>query len=283
MIWAGGTANEGRSVGYIKAILLAIVEGATEFIPVSSTGHLIIVDDYIKLSTDPAFSNAFMVIIQLPAVLAVVAYFWTEIWPFQRDSHERNARLMLWARVVVAFLPAAVLGALFDDTIEAYLFNSITVAAALVVGGLLLLIIERNRPATRLLTVFEIGFATAFFIGLFQCVAMIPGTSRSAATIIGAMLLGATRPAAAEFSFILAIPTMVGATAYKLLKNGFDFSAYEWSILVVGCATSFLVAYSVVAMFMNYIQRRDFKPFGYYRIVLGIVVLLQFFASSGKQ
>lgn len=267
-------------MGYLKAIFLAIVEGATEFIPVSSTGHLIIVDDFIRLSEDAAFSNAFMVIIQLPAVLAVVAYFWDEVWPFRRDPEQRRQRFTLWGRVVVAFLPAAILGALFDDIIEAYLFNSITVSAALIVGGILLLVLERHRPPTRLLTVHDIGVKAALAIGCIQCFAMIPGTSRSAATIIGAMLLGATRPAAAEFSFILAIPTMMGATTYKLVKQGFAFTSYEWSLLIVGCATSFLVAYSVVAVFMNYIQRRDFKPFGYYRIVLGLVVLLQYVLTS---
>lgn len=266
---------------YLKAILLAIVEGATEFIPVSSTGHLIIVDDHIRLSDNDHFTNAFMVAIQLPAILSVVVYFWREIWPFQDGPEVRNSKFRLWGRILLAFLPAAVLGAFLDDIIDYYLFNSVVVAVALVVGGVILIALERRRPATTVLTVHDISLRAAFSIGLFQCLAMIPGTSRSAATIIGAMLLGASRPAAAEFSFLLAIPTMVGATVYKLGKVGANFSTDEWTLLAVGSLTSFLVAYSVVAGFMNYIQRRDFQPFGYYRIALGFIVLVHYWLTHG--
>ena len=170
----------------------------------------------------------------------------------------------------MAFLPAAVLGVLLDDWMEAKLFNSTVVAVALIVGGVVLIALERRHPSTTILTVYDLGFATAFFIGLFQCLAMVPGTSRSAATIIGAVLLGASRPAAAEFSFFLAIPTMLGATVFKLTKVGAHFTGYEWGLLAIGSLTAFLVAFSVVHMFMNYIQRRDFRPFGYYRIALGL-------------
>lgn len=267
-------------LAYLKAIVLAVIEGATEFIPVSSTGHLIIVDEYIKLSANEAFANAFKVIIQLPAILAVVVYFWSELWPFAKDSGERHMKFRLWTRIVAAFLPAAFFGFLLDDFIEERLFNSVVVATALIVGGIVLIVLERRRPSTTILTVYDIGFRTALYIGLFQCLAMLPGTSRSAATIIGAMLLGATRPAAAEFSFFLAIPTMLGATVFKLGQLGAGFTVDEWSIIAVASVTSFVVAYSVVAVFMNYIQRRDFRPFGYYRIVLGIVVLIHYYWTS---
>lgn len=260
-------------MGYLKAFFLAVVEGATEFIPVSSTGHMILVDEYMRLSEDQAFSNTFIIAIQLPAILAVVAYFWRELWPFRRDPEERRAKFGLWSRILVAFLPAALLGVLVDGIIEAHLFNGIVVAAALVIGGVILVALERQHPPTTLLTVYDIGYRTALLVGLFQCLAMVPGTSRSAATIIGALLLGASRPAAAEFSFFLAIPTMLGATTYKMTKLGSSFTAEQWTMLAIGSVTAFLVAYSVVAVFMNYIQRRDFRPFGYYRIALGAVVL----------
>jgi undecaprenyl-diphosphatase len=265
---------------YLKAIVLAVIEGATEFIPVSSTGHLIIVDEYLKLSSNEAFANAFKVVIQLPAVFAVVIYFWKELWPFAHDPGQRRMKFLLWMRIVTAFLPAAVFGLLLDDFIEAHLFNSVVVAAALIVGGIVLIALERRRPGTTVLTVYDIGFRMALGIGLFQCLAMVPGTSRSAATIIGAMILGASRPAAAEFSFFLAIPTMLGATVLKLGELGAGFDANEWSVLAVACVTSFAVAYSVVAVFMNYIQRRDFRPFGYYRIVLGLIVLAHYYWIS---
>ncbi|MDX9974885.1 MAG: undecaprenyl-diphosphate phosphatase [FCB group bacterium] len=267
-------------LAYLKAIVLAVIEGATEFIPVSSTGHLIIADEYIKLSENEAFAKTFMVVIQLPAILAVVVYFWSELWPFAKDPGERHMKFRLWTRIVVAFLPAAFFGFLLDDFIEEKLFNSVVVATALIVGGIVLIVLERRRPSTTILTVYDIGFRTALYIGLFQCLAMLPGTSRSAATIIGAMLLGATRPAAAEFSFFLAIPTMLGATVFKLGQLGAGFTVDEWSIIAVASVVSFAVAYSVVAVFMSYIQRRDFRPFGYYRIVLGIVVLIHYYWIS---
>lgn len=263
-------------MAYLKALFLAIVEGATEFIPVSSTGHMIIVDEYVQLSTHKEFSDAFKIIIQLPAVLAVVAYFWSEIWPFRRNAEERNARFVLWAKIVTAFLPAAVFGVLLNDFIEERLFNPVVVALALVLGGIILIVLERRTMPTKILTVYDLAFTTALYIGLFQCLAMIPGTSRSAATIIGALLLGASRPAAAEFSFLLAIPTMLGATVFKIGDVGADFTTEEWGQIAVGSLAAFLVAYSVVAMFMNYIQRRDFRPFGYYRVALGILVLIHY-------
>lgn len=257
---------------YLKAVLLAVVEGLTEFLPVSSTGHLILVETFLQLTDDAAFNNAFMVIIQLPAILAVVVYFWKRIWPFGKGADTEGV-LLLWTKIAVAFLPAAVLGFLFDDLIDAYLFNPTVVACALIVGGIVLWALERNPRPPRFNTVHEVGYRTALLVGCFQCLAMIPGTSRSAATIIGALALGASRPAAAEFSFFLAIPTMLGATTLKMLKGGFSYTGEQWILLGIGSAVSFLVAYAVIAAFMGYIQRHTFIPFAYYRIAVGILVL----------
>lgn len=263
---------------YLKAVLLGLVEGFTEFLPISSTGHMILVDEYMQLSADKAFVDSFLVVIQFPAILAVVAYFWKQLWPFVSDGEETRARIGLWVKIVAAFLPAAFFGALLDKFIETHLFNPTVVAAALLVGGVLLLFLEgrwaeRHHLSARYATAREMGFRTVMLVGLIQCVAMIPGTSRSAATIIGAMLLGASRVAAAEFSFFLAIPTMCGATAYKMLKHGLGFSGEQWAVIGVGSVVSFVTAYAVVAGFMGYIQRRNFKPFGWYRIALAAIVL----------
>ncbi len=258
---------------YLKAVILAIVEGITEFLPISSTGHMILVDEYLRLSSDAAFAEAFKVIIQLPAILAVVVYFWKDLWPFHRDAGETRARFQLWTTIIVAFLPAAVLGFLFHDFIEARLFNSIVVAGALLVGGVLLIVLDRGDRPGVIPTARDITARTALWIGLLQCLAMIPGTSRSAATIIGAMALGASRVAAAEFSFFLAIPTMLGATALTVLKHGVAFTAEQWTILALASLVAFAVAYAVVAGLMNYIRRHSFAPFGWYRIALALVVL----------
>lgn len=256
-----------------KAICLAVVEGITEFLPISSTGHMILVQDYLQLDGGKSFVDTFLVVIQLPAILAVVVYFWNAIWPFGQGKDTAKIILM-WTKVAAAFVPAAVLGALLDKKIEFYLFNPITVAIALVVGGVILILLERGKHREHILSVYDVGYLSAAGIGFFQCLAMIPGTSRSAATIIGAMLLGAARAAAAEFSFFLAIPTMLGATALKLLKHGVAFSGQQWMLLAVASVVSFLVAYAVIAAFMRYIQRRSFAVFGYYRIILGAAVLL---------
>jgi undecaprenyl-diphosphatase len=264
-------------VVFVKAILLAVVEGFTEFLPISSTGHLILLDRLVQLSSDGDFTDAFIVMIQLPAILSVVLYFWKDLWPFHSEAGERRARFGLWLKIVLAFLPAALLGALFDDFMEARLFNPGVVAAALLVGGIALIVLEQRRTQGRFASARDIPARTAFFIGLIQCLAMIPGTSRSAATIIGAMLLGSTRVAAAEFSFFLAIPTMAGATAYTVAKRGLHFDALQWAVLGVGSVVSFLVALAVVAALMKFIQRHNFTVFGWYRIALALVVVWYFF------
>lgn len=261
---------------YLKAVLLAVVEGLTEFLPISSTGHLIIVEELVTLGDDPQFADAFMVMIQLPAILSVVVYFWKDLWPFQKDAEARKSRLYLWSKIVLAVLPAVVFGLLLNDLIEEYLFSPYPVAAALALGGLVLIVVDRGTRHDRIDDVMKIGYKRALLIGLFQCLAMFPGTSRSAATIIGGMLLGANRAVAAEFSFFLAIPTMIGATTYKTFNYGLDFSGQQWAVLAVGGAVSFLVAYASIAFLMNYIRTHNFTGFGYYRIVLAVVVVIYF-------
>ncbi|MDD2611771.1 MAG: undecaprenyl-diphosphate phosphatase [Bacteroidales bacterium] len=261
----------------LKAVIIGIVEGITEFLPISSTGHMILVDEFVKLSSDKTFTTAFEVIIQLGAIMSVVVFFWKDLWPFAGTEEHKKDTWQLWFKVIVGVIPAVVLGLLFDDTIEKHLFNPLVVAITLVVYGIILIVLERfnaGKKEFKFNSVKSVSFGLAICIGLFQCLAMVPGTSRSAATIIGAMLLGLSRGAAAEFSFFLAIPTMVGATALTILKNGLAFDAQQWIVIAVGLITSFIVAYAVIKLFMNFIRRHDFSVFGYYRIVLGLVVLL---------
>ncbi|MCP4642023.1 MAG: undecaprenyl-diphosphate phosphatase, partial [bacterium] len=214
---------------FLKTIVLAVIEGVTEFLPISSTGHLILAEEFMTLGADKVFADAFLVIIQLPAIFSVVLYFWDDLWPFGKGGVERAKRLGLWVKVVVAFVPAAVLGVLFSDVIDQYLFAPTPVAVALMVGGLVFIVLEKRPVTTHCETVHDIGFGRAIAIGLFQCLAMIPGTSRSGATIIGGMAVGASRAAAAEFSFFLAIPTMLGATVYTLVKIGVAFTPVQWA------------------------------------------------------
>ncbi len=261
---------------YLKAVLLAIVEGITEFLPISSTGHLKLLDEFIDLGHGTEFAHAFIVMIQLPAIFSVVLYFWRDLWPFGGDHERRNKIVLQWLKIAVAFLPAAALGPFLNDAIEGVLSGTFVIAAALIVGGILLIVLERIDMPVRHETVRDIGFRVALGIGAFQCLAMIPGTSRSAATIIGAMILGASRGAAAEFSFFLAIPTMLGATAFTVLKSGAAFTGPQWGLLAVGSVVSFVTAYAVVAFLMNYIRKHDFAIFGWYRIALGIVVVVYF-------
>lgn len=260
---------------YLKAIVLALVEGITEFLPISSTGHLILVEDFIQLGQDPAFADAFLVIIQLPAILSVLVYFWQDLWPWHKNSKHAPAQtLRLWMRVAIAFIPAAVFGLLFDDILEAWLFHSFPVACALILGGIILILIERRDHSQGIESVHDLSIKHALGIGFFQCLALFPGTSRSAATIIGGLLLGANRAVAAEFSFFLAIPTMIAATSYTLMKRGLDFTNEQWILLGLGSAVSFIVAYASIAFLMNFIKRHSFTAFGVYRIFLGGLVLL---------
>lgn len=265
-----------------KSIILGIIEGVTEFLPISSTGHLILANEFIKL--DKEFAAVFDVVIQLGAILSVIVYFWDRLFPFSlnKSREQRNETWQLWFKTVAGVFPAVVIGFLFADKIEELLFNSYVVSSALIVGGIILLMIERSGKTARIESIKSLKYSTAIAIGFIQCLAMIPGTSRSAATILGAMALGASRAVAAEFSFFLAIPTMIGASGYSLMKSGLDLTLQQWQVLGVGFVVSFLVAWGVIAVFMNYIRRKDFKPFAYYRIILGLLVFAYFFFTGTR-
>lgn len=287
----------------IKVIILSIVEGITEFLPVSSTGHMILVNKFVNLEPE-SFSNTFMVIIQLGAILAVVAIYFEKLNPFLRkkldggnypkkllESKDKNKKINmiyyflthnktidLWLKIIVAAIPAAVLGLMFDDKIDELLFKPVPVALALVFYGAVILFLEKRNSQKdnyRITEVFKVTYKDALIIGFFQVLAMWPGTSRSAATIIGAMIIGLNRTAAADFSFFLAIPTMIGATLLKIIKAPV-LTVGQWGLIFLGFVLSFIVAYIVIKKFLGYIKKNDFKIFGYYRIVLGMIVLLYF-------
>ncbi len=257
---------------YLIAVILGIVEGITEFLPISSTGHLILVNEWIK-GFDGDFAKIFDVVIQLGAIFSVVIYFRKKLIPFGNPTQKEEA-LSIWRKIFVALLPALLIGGTLGKVIQKKLFNPTVVAIALVVGGILLILIERRKKEALIPKISDITYKTAFFIGLIQCLAMIPGTSRSAATILGAIMLGASRIAAAEFSFFLAIPTMAAASAYSLLKAGNALNGSNIIVLAIGFIVSFFTAWFVIAIFMRFISKHDFQLFGFYRIVLGIGVLL---------
>ena len=283
-------------IDFIKVLILSIVEGVTEFLPVSSTGHLILVNQFVKLEPE-GFSNAFNVIIQLGAILSVVVLYFDRLNPWTKSkirlprnyenlngrskayfilTHPDKDTIKLWFKVIVGVLPAMVLGLLFDDLIDEYLFNPMTVAAMLFIWGLIIIFVEKRNKNIKYDSLADVPYMTIIMIGFFQCLAMIPGTSRSAATIMGAMILGLSRPAAAEFSFFLAIPTMLGATLLKLVKNFGGFSAYQWTLILIGMVLSFIVAFIVIKKFLSYVKKHDFIPFGIYRIILAVVVCAYF-------
>ena len=264
----------------LKVIFLGIVEGITEWLPVSSTGHMILVDEFIKLNMTPEFMEMFFVVIQLGAIMAVVCLFWDKLFPFEFKGgfKVKNDTMNLWFKIVVACLQAAVIGLLFDDVIDEYLFNPLTVALMLIIYGVLFIVVEnRNkgrRPVINDLT--QITYKFAFMVGVFQLLALVPGTSRSGATIVGAILIGASRYVASEFTFFLAIPVMLGASLLKILKFGFVFTSAEAIILGTGTLVAFFVSILAIKFLMGYIKKHDFKVFGWYRIVLGIIVLAYF-------
>ena len=266
----------------IKVIFLGIVEGITEWLPISSTGHMLLVDEFIQMNITQEFKDMFLVVIQLGAILPVVILFWYKMWPFQRKTATQPAvrwdTIQMWLKVVVACIPGAVVTILFDDYIEAHLHTPVVIAAALIVYGIAFILIENwNKKRTpKVNTLGEITYRTAFLIGLFQVLSIIPGTSRSGSTIIGALLIGVSRVAAAEFTFFLAVPVMFGLSFVKLLQFGFTFTSAEIWTLVVGCLVAFLVSVVVIKFLMGYVKKHDFKVFGWYRIVLGAVVLLYF-------
>ena len=265
----------------LKAELFGIVEGITEWLPVSSTGHLILLDEFIRLDVSEAFYEMFEVVIQLGAILAVILLFFHKLNPFssKKDDFQKKNTWQLWFKVIVAVLPSAVIGLILDDWMDAHFYNYVVVSIALVVYGVAFLFVEKGRRSTRIDDVFAIDYRTALLIGAFQCLSLIPGTSRSGSTILGAILLGVARPAGAEFSFFLAIPTMLGASALKLLKylmEGLLPTGTEIAVLITGCLVSFLVSLLVIRVLMDFVRKRSFAPFGIYRIVLGTAVLLYF-------
>lgn len=283
-------------IDFIKVLILSLVEGVTEFLPVSSTGHLILVNQFVKLEPE-GFSNAFNVIIQLGAILSVLVLYFEKLNPWTKAkirlpknyedlnrqskayfilSHPDKKTINLWFKVIVGVLPAMVLGLLFDDLIDQYLFNPMTVAAMLLLWGLIIIFIEKRNKNIKYESLEDVPYTTILLIGFFQCLAMVPGTSRSAATIIGAMILGLSRSAAAEFSFFLAIPTMLGATLLKLVKNLGGFSGNQWCLILIGMVLSFIVAFVVIKKFLAYVKKHDFIPFGVYRIILAVVVFAYF-------
>ena len=267
----------------LKAILFGIVEGVTEWLPVSSTGHMILLDEFVKLRVSEAFYEMFQVVIQLGAIAAVVLLFFHKLNPFspKKSAEQKQNTWQLWFKVVVAVLPSAVIGVLLDDWMDAHLYNYVVVAIALVVYGVAFLFLEKgnNARAKKVESVYDIDYKTAVLIGCFQCLSLIPGTSRSGSTILGAILLGVGRSAGAEFSFFLAIPTMLGASALKLLKfmlSGVTAGGLEIGVLLVGCVVSFVVSLLVIKGLMEYVRKHSFSVFGIYRIILGIAVLLYF-------
>jgi undecaprenyl-diphosphatase len=265
----------------MKAVILGIVQGITEWLPVSSTGHMILVNEFIHMNFSEQFINTFLVVIQFGSILAVVMIFFKKLNPFDRDKKPKEKRetVSLWIKVLIAIVPSGVIGVLFEDEIDAIFFNSTVVAIALIVYGVIMIMLENRNKKPKYKSFDDVSYSLALKIGMFQCLALIPGTSRSGSTIIGAVLLGASRFVAAEFSFFMAIPTMLGASALKLWKAGFGFSGFEWLILGVGSVVAFVVSVIVIKLFMDYIKKHDFKPFGYYRIALGIVVLVYFFMA----
>ena len=264
----------------LKAFLYGIVEGVTEWLPVSSTGHLILLGELCPLKVSEAFSEMFDVVIQLGAILAVIILFFRKLNPFapSKSSLEKKNTWGLWLRVCVAVVPSAVVGILLDDWLDEHLYNYVTVAIALVVYGILFILIEKFKPADKATVsdVSGIDYKLAFLVGVFQMLALIPGTSRSGSTILGAMLLGCARSAAAEFSFFMAIPTMLGASLLKVVKlfsEGVTVTPLEWGILAVGCVTAFVVSLCAIRFLMDFVKKHSFASFGWYRIALGVLVI----------
>ena len=268
----------------LKAVLFGIVEGITEWLPISSTGHMILLNEFVKLNVSEDFWNLFLVVIQLGAILAVVILFWHKIWPFSKEekNYIKSETFVMWFKILVACVPAAIIGILFDDLLDKYLYNYWCVAVALIVFGIAFIIIENKnkgkKPKIRNLS--EITYQTAALIGLFQLIAAVfPGTSRSGATIVGALMIGVSRTVATEFTFFLAIPVMFGASLLKVIKfvaAGTAVSGMEIGLLIIGMVVAFVVSVMVIKFLMGYIKKHDFKVFGWYRIILGILVLAYF-------
>nr|WP_314986756.1 undecaprenyl-diphosphate phosphatase [uncultured Stomatobaculum sp.] len=273
-----------RIIEILKVIVLGMVEGFTEWLPISSTGHLILINQLIHLDVSPEFMEMFRVVIQLGAILAVVMLYFDRLNPLSRSKRgdQRRVALILWSKIIVACVPAAILGKLLDDWMDAHLYNGLVVSIMLVVYGILFILIEnRNQTSKPQITkMWQLNYQTALYIGMFQVLALIPGTSRSGVTILGAVILGCSRAVAAEFSFFVGIPVMLGASLLKLAKFGFRFSNAEILYLVLGMAVAFLVSVYSIRFLMSWVKKNDFKVFGYYRIVLGVIVLIWYVIST---
>lgn len=268
----------------LKALIIGVIEGITEWLPISSTGHMILAEEFIKMDASAEFMEMFRVVIQLGAILAVVIMYFHKLNPLapSKSKQEKLATMSIWYKVVVGCLPAGIIGILFDDWIDAHFYNYITVAVTLIIYGILFIVVENhNKGKVAKVQSFEqLSYQTALLIGVFQLLSVIPGTSRSGATILGAILLGTSRYIAAEYSFFLSIPVMFGASAIKLVKFGFNFSNSELAVLVVGMGTAFIVSVLAIRFLMNFIKKNDFKAFGWYRIVLGVIVVGYFFIAG---
>ncbi|QIK70599.1 undecaprenyl-diphosphate phosphatase [Erysipelothrix sp. HDW6C] len=269
-------------INLLKIIFLGVVQGITEWLPISSTGHMILVDEFLKISVSEQFMSVFLVVVQLGSILAVVVLYWNKLWPFKRKGNGVTISpeiFSMWMKIVVACVPAAVIGILFDDVFNKYFYNSTSVAIMLILFGIFFIVVEnRNKGRKPKITkISEITYQTAIIIGVFQLIAAIfPGTSRSGATIVGALMIGVSRYVAAEFTFFMAVPVMFGASLLKLVKMGFAFTFQEAILLIVGMVVAFVVSVFAIRFLMNYIKKHDFKVFGWYRIALGIVVLIVF-------
>ena len=269
---------------FIKALIIGVVQGITEWLPISSTGHMILVDEFLHLNVSKEFMDMFLVVIQFGSILAVLVLFFHKLNPFspKKTPAEKRQTFGIWGKVIVGSVPAAVLGLLFNDLLTTYLYNYQTVALMLIVYGVLFILLENrnNRRRPRINTLEQLDYKTAFLMGSFQVLAMVPGTSRSGSTILGAMLIGTSRYVAAEFSFFLAIPVMFGASGLRIVKygleTGFTMNGVEWMVLLTGLVVAFLVSLAAIKFLMGFIKKHDFKPFGYYRIALGLLVLLYF-------
>lgn len=266
----------------IKAVIFGIVEGITEWLPISSTGHMILLDEFMPLKVTPEFLEMFLVVIQLGAILAVVVIYWKRLFPFHLEKNNGNhvtldkPMLIMWLKIIVATIPAAIVGVFFDDQLNALFYNYQTVAVMLILFGILFIVIENSSLSKnpKIHSISEITFQAALIIGVFQMIAAVfPGTSRSGATIVGALLIGISRTAAAEFTFFLAIPAMLGGSALKVLKFGLHFTTQELLILIVGMVVAYIVSIIAIKFLMAYIKKHDFKIFGWYRIILGIIIL----------
>ena len=266
----------------IKVIILGIVEGITEWLPISSTGHMILVDEFLKLNVSKEFMDMFLVVIQLGAIFAVIVLYWNKIFPFKFDNGIKVEKetFSMWFKIIVACLPAAIVGLLWDDELNALFYNPTTVALMLIIFGILFIVIENYNKgkSPKVTSLSQITYQAAIIIGIWQLIAAVfPGTSRSGATIVGALLIGVSRTVAAEFTFFLAIPVMFGASALKLVKFGFNFTGNELMLLAIGMVVAFVVSVLSIKFLMSYIKKNDFKAFGWYRIVLGLLVLGYFY------